>query len=94
MSNKRVRSRFEEDLDKTVEQFLSGKDIIFDNEIINRANNYIGKKNKYQLTKDNCHSFVHKRIINEDPPVFCTFLASILKDIIFSLAFFYLYISK
>ncbi len=42
------------------------KDIIFDNKIINIANKYIGKKNKYQLMKDNCHSFVHKCIINED----------------------------
>jgi uncharacterized protein YaaW (UPF0174 family) len=42
------------------------KDIIFDNKIVNIANKHIGKKNKYQLMKNNCHSFVHKCIINED----------------------------
>lgn len=42
------------------------KDIIFEKNIVDVAKKYIGNKNKYQLMKDNCHSFVHKCIINED----------------------------
>ncbi len=42
------------------------KDIIFDKKIADLANKHKGKKNKYQLRKDNCHSFVHKCIIDED----------------------------
>ena len=34
MSKKIVRERFEEDLDEAVEKFLSGKDIIYDAELI------------------------------------------------------------
>jgi argininosuccinate lyase len=34
MSRKLLKGRFEEDVDKNVEQFLSGKDIIFDKELI------------------------------------------------------------
>ena len=34
MSRKLVSGRFEEDVDKIVEQFLSGKDIVFDTVLI------------------------------------------------------------
>ncbi len=42
------------------------KDIICNKKIVDTASRHIGKKNKYRLMKDNCHSFVHKCIINED----------------------------
>jgi len=42
------------------------KDIIYNTTIVDKAKKHIGKKNKYQLMKDNCHSFVHKCITNED----------------------------
>lgn len=45
---------------------MLSKDIIENEKIAKIAKENIGNKNKYQLLKDNCHSFVHKCIINED----------------------------
>ncbi|GEM_PF-1715237 len=42
------------------------KDVIFNKKISIIAKKHIGKRNHYQLMEDNCHSFVHKCIINED----------------------------
>jgi len=42
------------------------KDVICNEKLSNTAKKHIGKRNTYQLMKDNCHSFVHKCIINED----------------------------
>ncbi len=42
------------------------KDIIKDEKIANIARKHNGKINDYQLLNNNCHSFVHKCIINEE----------------------------
>ena len=41
------------------------KEIIFDNKVKINAEKYLGFTNKYELLKNNCHSFVHKCIIDE-----------------------------
>jgi hypothetical protein len=42
------------------------KDVLYDNCLVENAKKHIGKKNEYELLKNNCHSFVYKCIINEN----------------------------
>ena len=42
------------------------KDVIYNDYIAENAIKHLAKKNKYELFKNNCHSFVYKCIINEN----------------------------